>query len=117
MFLMTPSLDAGPFRIQVSGSLPSRNVIVSGEVDSVTAPAVRSAVDSAAAQRGVADVVVDLRGVTFLDSAGISALAVCHRSAVTAGIRVRLLCAPGNVVRVLEITGLWDALDAELVER
>jgi anti-sigma B factor antagonist len=115
MTLTSPSLHAGPFRVQVHGSLSTRTVAVSGEVDTLTAPAVRAAVDSAAAQDGVDEVLVDLRGVTFLDSAGICALAAGHGAAAGRS-RVRLLCSPGSVVRVLQLTGLWDALDAELVE-
>ena len=116
MTLTSPFLHVGPFRVQVSGSLSTRTVAVSGEVDTLTAPAVRAAVDSAAAQDGVDEVLVDLRGVTFLDSAGICALAAGHGAAVAGRSRVRLLCSPGSVVRVLQLTGLWDALDAELVE-
>jgi len=116
MTLVPPALHAGPFRVQVSGSLSTRTVAVSGEVDTMTAPAVRAAVDSAAAQDGVDEIVVDLRAVTFLDSAGICALAAGHGPAAAAGTRVRLLCSPGSVVRVLQLTGLWEALDAELVE-
>jgi anti-sigma B factor antagonist len=60
------------------------------------------------ARPGTSTVDLDLRGVTFLDSAGLSALATAHRAAQAAGRELRMRCGTTRaVVRPLQITGLW----------
>jgi anti-sigma B factor antagonist len=90
-------------------------VAVSGEVDSSSAPVLAHHLD-AVLETGPASVTVDLRAVTFLDSAGLSTLAMAHRRAESRGGRVRVLAASRAVVRPLQITGLWELLAAEQVE-
>jgi len=109
---MTVPAPAPPMRVHVeTPSTSSVLVAVSGDVDSSTAPGLTGAVSEALARPGVAEVVVDLRGVTFLDSAGLCALARAHREALRCG-RVVLLRVGDTraVVRPLQMTGLWDAL-------
>ncbi|KGH46681.1 hypothetical protein IN07_11095 [Modestobacter caceresii] len=84
-------------------------VSVSGEVDSATAPGLRGCLLEVLARPGTTTVEVDLRGVTFLDSAGLSALATAHRSALASGRDLRMRCGTTRAVaRPLRITGLWD---------
>ncbi|SNS44638.1 anti-sigma B factor antagonist [Geodermatophilus saharensis] len=89
-------------------------VVCAGEVDCSTAPALRRALDDAFAGAPRA-VVVDLEAVTFLDSAGLSVLAVAHRTADQAGSPMRVLVGTRAVSRALQVTGLWDLLGVELV--
>ncbi len=91
-------------------------VVCAGEVDCSTAPDLRRALDGAFAGRPSA-VTVDLEAVTFLDSAGLSVLAVAHRTADRAGTRMRVLVGTRAVARALQVTGLWDLLGVEQVER
>jgi anti-sigma B factor antagonist len=84
-------------------------VTVHGEVDSTTAPGLRDCLLEALSRPAPGPVEVDLSRVTFLDSAGLSALATAHRAAVTAGRELRIRCGTARaVVRPLQITGLWD---------
>jgi anti-sigma B factor antagonist len=104
-------LDVDPDRIDVRISTSSDRcgVQVHGEVDSSTAPGLRSCLLEVLARPGVSTVEVDLSKVTFLDSAGLSALAVAHRAAVGAGRQMQVRCGTARaVVRPLQITGLWD---------
>ena len=87
-----------------------------GEIDSNSAPQLREKLDDLLGS-GVREVVVDLCGVTFLDSAGLCVLAAAHRSALGQGARLRVLAANRAVIRPLEITGLWHLLAAEQVEQ
>ncbi len=89
-------------------------VVCAGEVDCSTAPALRRALDGALAGP-VRVVTVDLEAVTFLDSAGLSVLAVSHRTAVQAGTRLRVLVGTRAVTRALQVTGLYDLLAVEQV--
>ncbi|WP_281245442.1 STAS domain-containing protein [Geodermatophilus ruber] len=88
---------------------------VVGEVDSSSAPALRAALGDVLVA-GVTQVIVDLDGVTFLDSAGLCVLAGAHRQATELGLRLRILASGRPVIRPLQLTGLWELLDVEQVE-
>lgn len=51
-------------------------------------------------------VVLDLTGVTFCDSSGVSALVRGHARASAAAGGLKVLTASGQVTRVLELSGL-----------
>jgi anti-sigma B factor antagonist len=104
-------VDVDPVQIdvQITTATDSCSVAVRGEVDSSTAPGLRDCLLEVLARPGVATVEVDLSRVTFLDSAGLSALAVAHRAAVRADRLLAVRCGTARaVVRPLQITGLWD---------
>ena len=64
------------------------------------------------ARPGTTTVEVDLRGVTFLDSAGLSALATAHRSAQAGGRDLRMRCGTTRAVaRPLQLSGLWHRFE------
>ena len=86
-------------------------VIVTGEVDLAVEEPFVAEVDSVAAARdGSGAVVLDLGGVTFLDSSGVRALI---RLRQRHGERLRLGELSTPVRRVLEITGLLQPFGAE----
>ncbi|MCZ2826751.1 MULTISPECIES: STAS domain-containing protein [unclassified Modestobacter] len=108
------NVDIDPTRIDVRAATSSAGctVSVSGEVDSATAPGLRGCLLEVVQRPDTTTVEVDLRGVTFLDSAGLSALATAHRAAVAAGRELRVRCGTTRaVVRPLQITGLWDVFN------
>ncbi|WP_160097208.1 anti-sigma factor antagonist [Kibdelosporangium aridum] len=86
-------------------------VVVSGEVDLHTAPSLRAAVTAGIDQTSASPCILDLTKVTFLDSAGLTALldATCHAEARHEPLRI---IVDGNrpVIRPIEITGLDDTL-------
>jgi anti-sigma B factor antagonist len=81
---------------------------VAGEVDTFTAPALRSALD-AELERRPPELVLDLRGVRFLGSAGLAVLVETKKSAGARDIVLRLIATTRPVTRPLEVTGL-DAM-------
>ena len=85
-------------------------VIVTGEVDLAVEEPFVAEVDSVAARDGGSAVVLDLSGVTFLDSSGVRALI---RLRQRHGERLRLGELSTPVRRVLEITGLLQPFGAE----
>ena len=101
-------------RIAVSGGESTVRLSAAGEIDSSSAPVLRTEIE-AILGRTVREVVLDLDEVTFLDSAGLSALATAHRSAAERGVRLRVLASARAVMRPLQITGLWDLLGAEQI--
>ncbi len=55
-------------------------------------------------------VVVDLSGLTFLDSSGIHALVMAHQAALRDGGRLYAVDAAGVVADLLDLTGVADLL-------
>jgi anti-sigma B factor antagonist len=100
--------------IDVSASGSATVVTAAGEIDSTSAPILRQHLD-ALLDGVVGDLTVDLRRVSFLDSAGLCALATAHRRAVRQDVRMRVLASSRAVIRPLQITGLWELLRAEQV--
>ena len=86
-------------------------VAVAGEVDVETAPRMRDALVEAIADGE--QVVVDLGAVTFMGSAGLSALVVAHRVAEARGVRLRLRGVPPQVMKLITITAGHDQLSVE----
>jgi anti-sigma B factor antagonist len=98
------------FRVEVDASDGSRLISVFGEVDVASAPAVGQALQEAEVS-AARSVVLDLAGVTFLDSAGIRVLleAVLASRAGMNKLSVRRDYQP-QVDRVLAIAGVREAL-------
>jgi anti-sigma B factor antagonist len=80
-------------------------VTATGEIDLATSPQLASALFHAI-DEGAAEVVLDLYGVDFLDSAGIGTLVEVARIAAEGDVSLTLQGARGWVERVLQITGL-----------
>ncbi|MFL6155765.1 MAG: STAS domain-containing protein [Marmoricola sp.] len=81
-----------------------------GELDVHTEPLLRAAV--LGLPPGTPTIVIaDLTGLTFMDSSGLGVLVATHKQARAADGGLRVVCSPGPVLRMLEITGLRSALD------
>ena len=85
-------------------------VEVAGELDLHSAPQLRAEVGRAIEQGGAPLLVVDLSGVTFLDSTGVGVLVGALKRAREAGGALHFCGAQPRVRRVFEITGLIGAL-------
>jgi anti-anti-sigma factor len=86
---------------------PSRVVIaVAGEVDMATAPSLADCL----ADNADRDVILDLSGVAFLDSSGLTALINAHRALREAGHTLRTTGERDNVLKVLQIADLTSIL-------
>lgn len=87
---------------------PGQIVIeVSGEVDMLTSPQLRSVVlDQLARKEAVDLLVLSLDNVTFLGTSGLAVLIEARSAAIDAGVRLRLACTARRVLRPLTIAGL-----------
>jgi anti-sigma B factor antagonist len=103
---------SGDFRVsRVDGD---REVILSvyGEVDLSTAPHLLDAVGAALDGQGM--VVLDLAGVTFIDSQGIRALLHAYQASRSHRVDGMVIRSPRRQARkVLEMTGLSERLTIE----
>jgi anti-sigma B factor antagonist len=82
-------------------------VTVVGEVDTFTAPVLRSSLDSQLEQ-SPRELIIDLSGVQFLGSAGLAVLVETQKAARTRDVALRLIATTRAVTRPLEVTGLID---------
>jgi anti-anti-sigma factor len=79
-------------------------VVVSGELDILTAPLLESELRAAAGETSN-DLVVDLAGVSFMDSAGMNVLVRLYKVLDKANRVLVLRNTTGSVRRVLELGG------------
>lgn len=100
--------SAAHFAVRVDQ--PGDVVIVSAEgaVDLQTAPQLAEAV--AQAQQQSNSLVLDLEGVDFLSSAGLSVLVTASQHAQVQGGRLAIVTSNRTVLRAIEVTGLDSVL-------
>lgn len=98
-----PIVALRAFELQLHPAREHLVLEVSGELDLATVPQVRDAA-SAATLAGFKSLIVDLRGVDFMDSAGVHLLRDL-RSLESDGVRCRMIEGRLAVQRVLELTG------------
>ena len=83
-------------------------VEAAGEIDASTAPRLQRGLLSTFA--GGADrVVVDLSGVTYMDSSGVAAIIAGYAEATERAVRLAVVCGSGHAAKRLRVMGL-DAL-------
>lgn len=96
-----------PFSIHIDrdpGDHEAR-VRLEGELDIATTPGAEAEVRRLE-EEGTPEIVLDLRGLTFMDSTGLRLLVGADARAREAGHRLTIIRGPEPVHRVLEITGL-----------
>jgi stage II sporulation protein AA (anti-sigma F factor antagonist) len=90
-------LDGDTARITVTGEL----------TDAARRPLVRVLTDLLLGQPALHRVEIDVRGVSFMNSAGMAVLVQAQRMTAPRGVEVVLVDAPPEVIRPLQLSGLW----------
>jgi anti-anti-sigma factor len=111
---MTPTSDSpAPGELELNTESAEGTVILSatGEVDMVTAPRLEDAARRAI-QDGQAALVLDLGGVSFLSSAGLSVLVRTHKFATENqdGTEFRIVATSPATLRPIQLMGLDNDL-------
>lgn len=83
-------------------------VAVSGEVDVATAPDLREHLASIAESGDGRPVVVDLSGVTFIDSTGLGVLISTRKRCEDDARPLAIVIVEPRILKVFEITGLTE---------
>jgi anti-sigma B factor antagonist len=105
-------IKLGQLRLRSQRSADTHTITVCGEIDLATVDAVRNELKRAQAS-DVRRIVIDLAGVTFIDSNGARLLyEAAERSRIDAN-RLTLRRGPASIMRVLQITGVGDLLPFE----
>jgi anti-sigma B factor antagonist len=84
-----------------------------GELDLATAGALRGKVTDAVKSEEIDAILLDLDGLTFIDSTGIGTLVAGWRQAGDSGKPLRIDRAHGMAREVLRITGVWPTLTGD----
>jgi anti-sigma B factor antagonist len=80
-----------------------------GDIDLARAPAL--AIDAATEIRAGRNVIVDLSGVSFIDSSGVASLMNALRRATRAGLGFAVICGEGQARRTIAMLRLIDTLN------
>ena len=95
------------FQIEEQASEGTPVIAVSGEIDVATAPQLRECLHRVVAA-GNATVVLDLLGVTFLDSTALGVLVGALKRCREQGGDLQIVIADPRIVKIFEITGLTN---------
>ena len=99
----------GPFHLESIAAGGDRAVLrIDGDIDACTAPQLRERVMGLAGN-GTVHLIADLRGVGFLDSAGLGALVAARKELRGRAGSLMLVTGTGRIAQVLRITGLTGA--------
>jgi anti-anti-sigma factor len=98
-----------PFRVQAESNTSLHTVLVIGELDQSTAPELRTALAEALGEPQ-GSVLVDLSDCNFIDSTGLSLLVETKRQLTEDERLFGVCCADADVRRLLELTGIDQAV-------
>jgi anti-sigma B factor antagonist len=88
-------------------------VDIAGDLDFGAKSALESQVADQLTSGDITSIVVDIAGVSFIDSAGIGALVTCRRHAEDAGTTLLVVGANGRVADMMDLTGVRQWLAGE----
>jgi anti-sigma B factor antagonist len=84
-------------------------LLVEGEIDIASAPRLISVLNRAV-QEALRSLVVDLSEVDFMDSTGLALLINAHRRLARRSKGFAVVCPPGRLRRVFEVTDMVETL-------
>jgi anti-sigma B factor antagonist len=97
------------FSVETHPAPRATTVTVYGELDLLSAPALEQAL-APLLESDTEQIIVDLRGLEFMDSTGLHVLIQAHQRMHEAGRRLVLVRASPNVQRLFDLTGLNEGL-------
>jgi anti-sigma B factor antagonist len=109
-----PAADDAPFHVTLTNGTDAGEVVASvdGELDAAGNPLLQSTLLKAL-RRAERVLTIDLSGVTFFGSAGVTALVWVSQHPEAAGKHVRVVATSRIVTGPLELTGLLARLDVQ----
>ena len=99
--------------ITVTSRDSALTIALSGEIDHHAARELMAQLDQAIAERLPAQLVLDLSGVTFMDSSGIAVLLRSRRQLEHTGGELRVTGIPAQARRVLDAAGIGRLISLE----
>ena len=102
----------GPLQVESSTEDGQLVLVLTGELDPHTAPLLRDRIDAALDER-TTTLVLDLRGLRFIDSSGLRVIIGAHKDMVGRDGHLVLRAPTETTRRLLDITGLVDHLEVD----
>ena len=111
-FLYDGTGNPGTVLLRLSVENRNGHVLVRavGELDMSSAPSLTTAAEDAFAD-GYRLLLLDLSGISFMDSTGLSALLTVHRDAVARDAHAAIIAPSQTALRVLEMLGVEQVLN------
>ncbi len=91
----------------------SSTITLVGELDPATAPQLDAEIEQLLADDDVKRLVLDLSGLTFLDSSGLRIFVTAREALTSRGGALALRDPSANTQRLLDITGLGEIIAVE----
>lgn len=88
-------------------------VHLSGDLDHHSASQVRKEMDKLLSDIAIKELILDMRGLEFMDSSGIGVLMGRYRMMSKRGGRMRVCNLSSQVRRVFKVSGLYRIIDME----
>jgi anti-sigma B factor antagonist len=99
----------GQFRVEVRKEGREALIAVTGELDLASAPELEQVLERFT-DEPTELLVIDLRGVDFMDSTGLSIIVKAHQRFAENGRRLGLVKGSSQVQRLLDLTGVAERL-------
>jgi anti-anti-sigma factor len=99
----SPAEREGEFHVSVTSEAGSHDVALSGELDIATADQLTDALEGLQPASGDR-LIIDLSGVSFMDSTGLRVLIAANRNAAASGYSLVIVTGDSPAKRVLELT-------------
>ncbi len=97
------------FSVEVRNEGAAAVIIVSGELDLASSPKFEQQLEQVS-DSGTESLVIDLRGLEFMDSTGLSIIVSAHQRLSAQGRQLSLVRGPEQVQRLLRLTGVAERL-------
>jgi anti-anti-sigma factor len=105
------SVNPEHFRAETEQDERAAVMRLEGELDMSGTFVLEPQLDRLTAEPPEREVLFDLRGLTFIDSSGLSVLIGAHERLRDVGVQTRFLRGPDHVQRIFTVAGFDDVLD------
>lgn len=100
-----------PFEVRIAPEGDTICLGLEGELDFATVGRLNSALAQVATEHPAAPVRIDLRGLEFIDSSGMSALMMASTAVSSRGGKLTVVRGPDAVQKSMEVIGLEQILE------
>lgn len=101
------------FSFEVQSEKNAARIRVLGEIDMAAEQPLVAATSEVLSSGACASVVLDLTGVSFMDSSGLRGVLRCQQMAQTHAVPFKLVVGDGPVARLFKLAGITGQLEYE----
>ncbi|OQB23306.1 MAG: Anti-sigma F factor antagonist [Firmicutes bacterium ADurb.Bin182] len=87
------------------------NIALKGELDHHSAEYTRNWIDAVLKDKSIKELVIDMKGVTFMDSSGLGVILGRYRTLKERGGRLSIKNANKSIDRIFRMSGIYTLVD------